>query len=303
MNRRPRIAVLIPSYRRPHILKLTLPSWIKGYVDYLVVAADSPDDTEINMYRKVLEEARKSQNNVEIIYELYRGRRGSVNARNKLLEIASELDAEYIVMADDDYILPKADSLARMALWLRKLKEVGAVGGRVIMARRRTADPDFFLNTPINIADPLTKITGFIFLNVEKGPRYAEYLTHFYMTRKDIAAKVRYDKLFETPTGYREESDVQEQIKKMGYKLLIDPKTYVIHLGMEEGGDRLTIPESQRFYWKARNHIQFILKHQKHTPQRIWYILTSLTLLTLYRPWHIKHILKGFNNGLKEYQT
>lgn len=295
-----KIAILIPSYRRPYILRTTLPTWLRGWrVCYLVVIADSPVDEEVDLYRRILEEMRLRSQKVEIIYELYKGRRGSVNARNRLLEIAYGLDADFAVMADDDYVLPNPNFLKIMARHLIKDKEIGAVGGRVIMVRRRRVDPDFFLNFPINIADPLTRLTGFILLDVVNGPRQAEFLTPFYMVRNDILKYVKYDHIFESPTAYREESDFQMKIRKLGYKLLFDPRPYIMHIGLEEGGNRPLIPIGQRIYWKARNHTIFIRKHFNSLIKLVWYMHSAMLLLILYRPWYIHKVFNGVRDGMK----
>lgn len=297
------VAVLIPSYRRPRILNLTLPSWLRGMgVRYLVVVADSPYEDEISFYKQVLSAMeRRYGGNVKIAYELYKVRKGSINARNRLLKLANELNADFIVMADDDYILPNPRFTKIMALHLEKNQSAGAIGGRVIMVRKRTVDPDFFLNTPISMADPLTKATGFIFLDVVNGPRYAEFLTAFYMLRKDLLGHIYYDPLFESPTAYREESDIHMQIKKLGYKIILDPRVYVLHLGLEEGGNRSLMSMTQRIYWKARNHTLFIHKHFNSLSRRLWYLLLSTLFLSIYRPWNFKQVLKGVRNGLQTF--
>lgn len=294
------IAVLIPSYRRPHVLKISIPTWLKGSgICYLVVVADSPLDEEISLYKQFLVEMRSRIRGVEIIYELHKGRRGSVNARNKLLEIANRLDVDFVVMADDDYILPYPYFLKFMAERLEKDKSIGAIGGKVVMIRKRTVDPDFFLNFPVNIADALTKVTGFIFLDVVNGPRYAEFITPFYMLRRDILKYIRYDPIFGTSIAYREESDIHMQIKKLGYRLLLDPRVYVLHLGLEEGGNRPSISMGLRLYWKARNHAIFIKKHFDSINKRLWYLFLSTLLLSIYRPWYAWQVLRGTSDGLR----
>ncbi|MEM3961615.1 MAG: glycosyltransferase family 2 protein, partial [Sulfolobales archaeon] len=258
--------------------------------------ADASNETYLGEYEEVLKELNRVYGG-RLVYILNIGRSGSVNARNKLLKLASEEKCGYVIMADDDYILPNPEFPLRMALWFHANREVGAVGGRVIMLNRRRVDPDFFLNTPIPIADPLTKALGYIFLDVRNGPRYAEYLTHFFMIRGGLANVVKYDEVY-GGTGFREESDLHEQIKRLGHKLLLDPRVYVYHIGIEYGGDRVEMSMGRRMYWKARNHAKFISKHHGQ-PLKTWYLFMSAMLLILYRPWYLREIVKGISDGLR----
>lgn len=292
-----KIAVLIPSYRRPQIVRLTFPTWTAGgFARYLVVVADSPVREELEKYELGLKEVSRSSS-TEVVYELYEGRRGSVRARNRLLEIASELGVDCAVMADDDYIMPRAEFIREMCRDLVKYDKVGAVGGRVVMARKRGVDPDFFLNLPFNLADSLTKLTGFVFLDVKHGPRYAEFLTPFYALRGDLAKAVRYASIY-GGTAYREESDVHMQIKSLGYRLLLNPRYLVVHLGLEEGGNRPSMSMSQRMYWKARNHVVFLSRWSSRW-RKAWYLAASLMLLVAYRPWYFRQIDRGLRDGLR----
>jgi GT2 family glycosyltransferase len=288
------ICVLIPSYDRPNIIAVTLPRWLEARdVSSVIVIAQASNEEGLSRYERVL-----SRYGDKVVYILVRGRLGSVNARNKLLELAVRNNCEYGLMVDDDLLLPDGNFTKIMRMYIDQHSDVGAVGGRVIPLRRRAIDPDFFLNTPIPIADALTRLTGYIFLDVRNGPRYAEYLPHFFMMHGELLSRIRYSKAFETPTAFREESDVYMQIKKLGYKLLLIPQVFVYHLALEEGGDRPRMTMKERIYWKSRNHTKFIIKWVKSPITKTWYLLNTITILTLYRPQHIGTILKGLRDGL-----
>jgi GT2 family glycosyltransferase len=289
------IAVLIPSYNRPEILKITLPSWLKANLDEVFVLAEASSKDTLKKYDEIL---KRYNRNGRIVYKLIPKRLGSIRARNTLLEMASKQGCKYVVMADDDYLLPDKNSLVRMAKKLNSSDEIGAIGGKVITSRRRV-DPDFFLNLPINLADLLSRLVGYVFLDIKHGPRFSEFLPPFFMIKRDILSKIRYDENFNTPTGFREESDFQLQIKRLGYKLLYDPRIYVIHLATESGGNRPKIDMGERMYWKARNHTIFILKWNKSIPKRIWCIVFSVLILSLYRIWHVSWIFKGIKDGMR----
>ncbi|MEM1568445.1 MAG: glycosyltransferase [Thermofilaceae archaeon] len=289
------IYVLIPSYNRPKVVNLTLFTWLRSkYVAKIVVVADADNDELRSRYEEALIKINEKYGN-RVIYVVNKGRSGSVNARNMLLKLAEEEGCQYAIMADDDYILPNPKFPLKMAKWLKANKDVGAVGGRVVMINRRAVDPDFFLNTPVPIADPLTRALGYIFLDVRNGPRYAEYLTHFFMIRGELLGRIRYSASYKA-TAFREESDLHEQIKRLGYRLILDPQIYVYHIGVEYGGDRSESNEGVRMYWKARNHAKFVSRWRR---PRIWHLLTAALLLMLYRPWHAGEILRGIRDGLR----
>ena len=296
-----RIAVLIPSYDRPEILELTLPRWLKAScVGKVFVVAETSSWDKLERYENVL---RKYESSGKLVYRLSLGRMGSVKSRNMLLNMVTKYNYNYILMTDDDYLLSDEKCLMKMVKDLKYYEGIGAVGGKLIIASRRRDDPDFFLNLPLNLADLFTRLTGYIFLDIKHGPRFSEFLPPFFMMRRDIASKVRYDEAFSTPTGFREESDLQQQIKQMGYKLLYDPKIYVVHLAIEEGGNRPKMGIGERMYWKMRNHIVFIFKWNKSIIKRIWYALISSLILLLYRPWCFTWILRGLRDGISASKT
>jgi len=293
------LAVLIPSYDRPEVLDKTLGSWLKSnLVDKVLLVVEASSEEVLEKYQRVVGRYDKGR----VIYKLSLGRLGSVRARNALLEMVAGQAFKYVVMADDDYILPDGSSLLRMTKWLDLFNEVGAVGGKVIVAGWRE-DPDFFLNLPFNLADMLSKLLGYVFLDVKHGPRVSEFLPPFFMIRGEVVDKgVRYDEYFDTPTGFREESDFQQQIKRMGYRLLYDPSPYVIHLAVQGGGNRPKMSMGERMYWKIRNHMFFICKWNTSILKKVWYALVSALILLAYRPWHIFWIFKGLRDGLASYR-
>ena len=123
------------------------------------------------------------------------------------------------------------------------------------------------------------------------------------LRRKELLNMVRFDEAFNTPTGFREESDFQQQIKQRGYKLLFIPQAYVLHLAPEEGGNRPGMDIKRRMYWKIRNHTVFILKWNNSTTKRIWYLFLATLILLIYRPWHVFWILKGLRDGVYTFKN
>lgn len=289
------VVALIPSYDRPEILESTLPRWLKFTCInrvFLVAEASSQD-----ILRKYEEIVKKYESTGKLTYALTLGRSGSVKVRNALLDMATRYGCDFAVMTDDDHLIVNQNCITIMVEDCKSDGVIGASGGKIVGVNKCKVDPEFFLNLPINLADPLTKLTSYILLDIRHGPRYSEALTPFFMVRRELLDESRYDEIFSTPTGFREESDLHFQIKQKGYKLFYDPRVYVIHLAAEKGGNRLKITMGQRMYWKARNHTAFVFKWNTSRIKRIWSLALSTLVLMLYRPWHVVSLFRGLREG------
>ena len=293
------IVVLIPSYDRPEILENTLPRWLKArHVGKVLILAQASSEEILNEYEKIL---KHQIDYGKVTYKLVLGRLGSVKARNVLLDLVSTYNYKYVIMSDDDHFLLDENCLARITKLFELDSRIGAIGGKII-AKRLGKDPDFFLNLPINLVDLMSRLTGYVFLDIKHGPRYSEFLPPIFIMRKEVIDKgVRYDGILDSPTGFREESDLQLQIKNLSYKLLYDPGIYVIHLVNERGGNRPKMSMAKRIYWKSLTHTVFILKWNKSFLRKIWYMLVSILILSFYRTWYILWILKGVKDGIRRF--
>ena len=223
----------IPSFNRPKSLELLLTrlACSKG-VDSVIIVADATDPLLLDRYKGVVKKVANYLN--DVIHDIRLGRRGSVNARNRVLELAAQhfTDNYVLITYEDDYICPLEDWLSPVSRWLVN-GSVGVVGGRVINLSRRRVDPDFHLNFLPYMADVLTKATGFIFLDTKHGPRYVEYVTHLMAIKMSLVMKgLRYDPEYKG-TGYREESDLQEQVRRSCYKIVSEPRFYIYHLNLD----------------------------------------------------------------------
>jgi GT2 family glycosyltransferase len=95
--------------------------------------------------------------------------------------------------------------------------------------------------------------------------------------RVEILSKgVRYDENY-GGTGYREESDLQRQVRELSYKIVFEPKFYVYHLAIEKGGNRYS-DFKDRMYWKWKNHTYFMNKWRYPSRKKI----LSYAILMLY---------------------
>lgn len=290
----------IASYARPHLFKLSLFSLVNArLVKGVIAVIDVRDPREKERYMEAIRKAR--DHGLEVIVDLSSKRRGSTNARNKVFDLAEQIlkGEDVLVLYDDDYICPGPHALVLAKVWLKD-KTIGLVGGQVINLRRRRVDPDFYLNMIPGFADTLTKLTGFVFLNTKHGPRLVDYTTPLMATRVDVIKKgVRYDPNYKG-TGYREESDLQLQLRKLGYKIVHEPRFYAYHFCVDEGGNRSIGETSKRFYWKMRNNVYFIRKNGLGLRT----MLVSSTIILTYAMFHGLRVLiasiKGLRDGLSQ---
>ena len=289
----------LASYARPRAFKLSLLSLAKTRIAKGVIAAiDVTDPLHEKEYLGAIKEIKEL--GIEIVVNLSKKRRGSPNARNKMLDLAEQMlkNNDILLLYDDDYICPGAHTLASAMHWLND-RDVGLVGGKVVNFRKRKVDPDIHLNTIAGLSDALTRATGFIFLDTKHGPRYVDYTTPLMATRIDVIKKgVRYDPNYKG-TGYREESDLQLQVRKLGYRIIYEPKFYTYHLCLEEGGNRSLSDAAQRLYWKARNSTYFIRKHRFSTYKLVASNVIIITYALLLGSREAKAALDGFRKGVE----
>jgi len=281
----------IPSYNRAKILKISLRSFVNSkLVRGFIIVADAISSSEAEEYNRSIKYVKDL--GFEVIYDVKIGRRGSTKARNMVLEYARQnlKKDDVLISYEDDYIYPGDHSLIPALHWLKK-PSIGVVGGRRINIRKRRIDPDFYLNI-FYLADYLTKLTGYIFIDIDHGPRYVDYTTHLMaMKVKILTQEINYDENY-GGIGYREESDLQMQIRKLGYKIIFEPRFYTYHLAIESGGDRYSDLEN-RIFWKWINHTYFMNKwrYPFHKKVLSYMILTTYALIN--GPSAIKGVLKA----------
>jgi GT2 family glycosyltransferase len=114
------------------------------------------------------------------------------------------------------------------------------------------------------------------------------------MNTKVLSKGIRYDEGY-GGTGYREESDLQRQVRELGFKVIFEPRFYAYHLAVEQGGNRYSDLED-RMYWKWRNHTYFMNKwHYSITKKILGYTILS-TYALLNGPAAIRGIVKAVRN-------
>jgi len=278
------------------MLELALKSLLRtNLIGALIVVIQAPDIHDYKKYVHVIKNL-SDRCDVEVLAKFHKIRLGSANARNRILYIASQTFSkrDILVLYDDDFICPSKDSLLPVIEWLSQ-DYIGLVGGKVINLFRRAIDPDVYLNLMPYLAEVLSTLTGFVFIDTKHGPRYANYTPNLLALRVKLASLIRYDPNYRG-TGYREESDLQEQVRRLGYKIIFDPRFYVYHMNVSYGGNRDIDSLPLRFYWKARNNTYFVIKNEKGTLR----LVLSNAIISAYAMLHGIRCLKAVTQGLRD---
>jgi len=283
-----KVSVIIPTRNRAEILKKTLGRLVKegGFFEIIILDGASEDETP-----EVVESFMKSCKNIKIKYHRSHKREGSPRASNIGMKLA---DGDILTWFGDDMVVKNGELFNVIINDFIKYPKMGVIGGKRIEVLKPSVDPPFY----IRYGDILTKLTGFVFLDIFSGIRMAEFVCAPIFVRREIGEVVQYDENYKG-TAYREESDFTQQAKQKGWKCLFEPKFEVYHFGQEKGGNRGQILRT-RVYWKARNHTYFLFKsYSNNKIFLLGYILCGLFILILYAPQFLRHTLNGFKDGVR----
>jgi GT2 family glycosyltransferase len=199
---KPRVSVVVPTYRRPELLARCLAALAAQALppaDYEVVIAD---DAASDATRRQVEEFA-SRVAFAVRYAPVTGRHGPAAARNAGWRAAR---APLIAFTDDDTI-PQPDWLASGAGALQRAAELAAVTGQVIVPLPPTST-DYERN--------------------ESGLETAEFVTANCFCRRDILEDLGgFDERF--TAAWREDSDLHFRLLERGAKLRKAPEAVVVH--------------------------------------------------------------------------
>lgn len=277
MENKPKVSVIIPTKNRCESLKKCLDSLAKqDYKNFEVVIVDGDS---IDGTKKLAEEY---SNKLNITFTIQRG--GLVSQENKGWKIA---DGDIIIRTDDDVIASPT--------WLREIAntfnfsdKVGGVTGPTIIPEERREYRDlFYFQKKLRNGNVFWRLIGKIYFGyflegkpfaVSKwfrsgafslGANYPECLkleepvevTHQeacnMATRKDLLEKVGgFDEAFKG-IGEFNEPDISFKIRKLGYKIVFNPKAVVKHLPSKEG----FFKERPNSYSRILNFINFYFRH------------------------------------------
>lgn len=230
------VSVGIITYNRPREVLKCINSVLFQKPDELIVVDDSekPKLKELNGVR----------------YYTHRCKRIQSEARNEIISLANY---DIIAFLDDDTIAQPG--------WLEAIKEtyydetIGGVGGPALLVNSNQKLV-YKLKTTSRRQNCITR---FGIVKEQSGrwvpPHTVEvdcFMGANMSFRKGLLVKVGGFNLNYCGNGYREETDMMVAIKRLGYKLMYNPKALVYHYAARTGGCKVG-NRKNRYIWIGKN--------------------------------------------------
>ncbi|NOV25079.1 glycosyltransferase [Cupriavidus necator] len=250
-----KVTVVIPTYKRAHLLAETIPTYLQPDVEELILVDDcSPDDTTA-----VAQKLMQTYPRISYLRNETNSKQTVSKNRGKTLA-----ETDYIYFGDDDSIL----SDGGIAMLLESAEKSGCeiVGAsalylrndadtlRSILARRKQVDN----------ADAIVNLSELHFdcSTTTRAPIELPVCQASFLIRTEAARSVDFDTGY-VGNCYREETDYLIRCRALGYRIIYDSRVTQINLppskatGGARGRGRLSY-EGYALY----NTVRFILKNQ-----------------------------------------
>jgi glycosyltransferase involved in cell wall biosynthesis len=252
----PRVTVVVPTYKRAHLLAETIPSYLQPEVAQLILVDDcSPDNTP-----EVVQQLMQRHPRITYLRNEVNGKQTTSKNRGKALA-----QTEYVYFGDDDSVLSPgamrvllqtaeetaSDIVGASALYLRDDKDTEAA----VMGRRTAA----------RNADDIVQLSRlqFDFAAVARQPVEVPVCHASFLIRTAVAQTIDFDTGY-IGNCYREETDFLVRCRARGTRISYEPRAVQINLppsratGGARGRGRLSY-ESYALYNTAR----FLLKNRR----------------------------------------
>lgn len=286
-------SIIIPTYNRGKLLCNTLRNLIGQLpTDGEIVVVDQSDE----ICSELMEIAKNHSTQIHY-YKIFV--KGLPHARNYGLKRAI---GEIIIFCDDD-VIPNHNFIENH-LQNYKGKEVGGVGGRIILKGNQSHDDS-------NHNKTIGKIRwwdAYLIDNFDATERaYIDHVQGCNMSfRKEALIKAGgFDERF-GGSAHLEETDLCLRIRRGGYKIVFDPKAELIHLKDTKGGCRAK-NYKQWFYWYGHNNMLFFLKNFSRSLMPMFIVSSFIRLLLSackrLNPLIVVWGISGYRAGLVTYKS
>ena len=286
-------SIIIPTYNRGKLLCNTLTNLIGQLpTDAEIVVVDQSDE----VCSELMEIAKNHSTQIHY-YKIFV--KGLPHARNYGLKRAI---GEIIIFCDDDVI--PGPNFIENHLQNYKGKEVGGVGGRIILKGNQSHDNS-------NHNKTIGKVRwwdAYLIDNFDATERaYIDHVQGCNMSfRKEALIKAGgFDERF-GGSAHLEETDLCLRIRRGGYKIVFDPKAELIHLKDIKGGCRAE-NYKQWFYWYGHNNMLFFLKNFSRSLLPVFIVSSFIRLLLSAckrgNPLIVVWGISGYRAGLADYKS
>ena len=249
---RPIVSVVVATRNRETYLTDLLKSLARqSFRSFEVIIVDDSDRRESR--RAVALVVRRFLKDLKIKLLRNPSRLGIPSSLNRGLIAAR---GHIVAFTDDDCIVDKS-WLENIVRWYR-YPRVGGVGGRVVPVEHDAMWTPKRRRHPGVVGRVLRsgEVVSNFDLNV--GPVLVDCLPGANMSfRRDLLLRAGgFSRAYEG-NAYRFETDLSLRVKRLGYRIVFDPKAVVYHRRAPRGGARVGAYEWN--YWFGRNHTVFLL--------------------------------------------
>lgn len=245
----PKVTVVVPTYKRAHLLAETIPSYLQPEVAQLVLVDDCSPDHTPEVARQLMERFPQ----ITYLRNAVNGKQTTSKNRGKQLA-----QTEYVYFGDDDSIL----SPGAMQILLRTARETGSdiVGASALYLRddRDTESALLARRQRAESVDDIVRLNRlqFDFSAVTRHPMEVPVCHASFLIRTEAAKAMDFDTGY-VGNCYREETDYLVRCRARGLKISYESRAVQINLppsqatGGARGRGRLSY-ESYALYNTAR---------------------------------------------------
>ena len=248
----PMVSVVVATRNREAYLADLLESLAEqSFGSFEVVVVDDSDREESR--KAVSRVVRRFLKKLKIRLLRNPGSLGLPSSLNRGLAAA---EGRIVAFTDDDCIADRS-WLKNVVRWYRYPK-VGGVGGRVVPVEHDAAWAQKRKPRPRIVGRVLRSGDVVSNFDLDAGPTLVDCLSGANMSfRRDLLLRVGGFSRAYGGNAYRFETDLSLKVKRLGYKIVFDPKAVIYHRRAPEGGARVDVYKWN--YWFGRNHAIFVL--------------------------------------------
>ncbi|GGP27875.1 glycosyltransferase family 2 protein [Silvimonas amylolytica] len=251
----PTVSIVVPSYKRAHLLEQTLPTYLQEHVIELILVDDcSPDNTQEVVARLTASDSR-------IRYVRQDHNQGQMAAKNRGKAMAR---GQYIYFGDDDSVLLPGSITALLETMQ---SHPGSVVGTasVYMNHNETsavaaAARRLRVQTPLEVVN--LRHLHFRFDCVADRLLDVAVCPNCFMIEAGQALKQDFDSIYKG-NAYREETDFMLRIRAQGVPMWLDTRAVQVNLPvkMSTGGSRKGFWRTE--YFVMANSLQMIKRNRQ----------------------------------------
>ena len=261
------ISIIIPSYNRAAILKQVLPSYFKQYCVLEIIVVD---DASTDSYNDVIQLGRKLSTETSIHFYYFKNTSNQGLPKTRNIGI-TKVHGQYILWGEDDAFF-SVDYALKLLEVVKKHKNSFAFGSIYygitindsISERQKKIDAQQNRKSPIFnyllMEGYYRKCTKLDCVEVPFGHALILVPTRAY-------SNISYDQTYRG-NAYREESDIQVQILKKGFKALYTPNAQCYHYPTISNSGCHSFNRLILEFFKITNTFIFYDKHYEFLKER-----------------------------------